>query len=164
VTVKTQTGDVELELRDTIIDNTLYVAHVDSLEEADYLAAVLNSSVLDREVKRFQTKGEFGARDFHKKPLEFPIPKYNSESNIHKQLAEFGKTARERVCGRVLKEVLHELGYDERLAERGYLTMQEVGRLRATIRERLRDILIGIDNLVAELLSVKKTNTLLVYT
>jgi SAM-dependent methyltransferase len=164
VTVKMQARDIELELRDTIIDHTLYVAHVDSLEEADYLAAVLNSSVLDMAVKPLQAKGEKGARHFHKKLLEFPIPKYNSESNIHKQLAEFGKTARERVCGRVLKEVLHELGYDERLAERGYLTMQEVGRLRATIRERLRDILIGIDNLIAELLSVKKTNTLLDYT
>jgi hypothetical protein len=164
ITVKTQAGNVELELKDTIIDFTLYIAHIDSLEEADYLVAILNSSVLDRVVKPLQAKGAKGARHFQKKPLEFPIPKFNPKNEIHWRLTELGKAAREKVCGGLLEEVLHELGYDERLAERGYLTMQEVGKLRAEIRKRLQDILIEIDKLVVELLSVKKTNTLLDYT
>ncbi|AKG38298.1 hypothetical protein MA03_02010 [Infirmifilum uzonense] len=163
ITVKTLAGDVKLELRDIIIDHTLYVAHVNSLEEADYLAAALNSPVLDRLVKPFQTKGEFGARHFHKKPLEFPIPRLNPMDERHIKLAELGRTARESVCKGLLKEVLQSLGYDESLAERSYLTPQEMGRLRATIRENLRDLLNEIDRLVVELLSVKGTNTLLDY-
>jgi diphthamide biosynthesis methyltransferase len=48
-------------------------------------------------------------------------------------------------------------GYDERLKERGVLMPQEVATLRRDIRERLKDIIEQIDDLVIELLKTGST-------
>ncbi len=51
----------------------------------------------------------------------------------------------------MLPQLLSARGYDKRLKERGVLTPQEVGILRRDIRERLRDIIQQIDDLVIEI-------------
>jgi hypothetical protein len=48
-------------------------------------------------------------------------------------------------------------GYDKRLKERGALMPQEVATLRRDIRERLKDIIKQIDDLVIELLKTGST-------
>lgn len=48
--------------------------------------------------------------------------------------------------------MLRKYGYDVRLRQRGFLTPQEVGRVRNAIREGLEDILNEIDKLVLEIL------------
>jgi hypothetical protein len=141
-----------------VIESTLYHYDTDNAEEAYYLAAILNSSVLDELIKPMQSKGEFGERDIHKKPLEFPIPRYNPSNEVHRKLAELGKKASE-AAQHILPQLLSRRGYDERLKERSVLMPQEVATLRRDISERLKDIIKQIDDLVIELLKTGSTAT-----
>jgi len=148
-----------------IIHTTLYLYQTNNEDEAHYLTAILNSNILNDLVKPMQAKGSFGERHFHKKPLEFPIPRYDSNNQVHRRLSELGKKAREAVCGK-LDKALEELGYlnvvnDYYNYMYGFssggqvrpLTPNQVGRLRDYIRENVvRDILAEIDRLVIQLL------------
>ena len=151
-----------IELQDTVVDYTLYHYQTNLEDEAHYLSAVLNSSVLDQLVKPLQSKGEFGERHFVKKPLEFPIPKFNQANDIHKELADLGRKAREAACGSLYR-ILKELGLLSRLEERGYLTPQEMARVRETVRRELAPIIQKIDRGVKQLLRVGNRNSLLDY-
>ena len=51
-------------------DATDYYYHASSEDEAYYFIAVLNSKILDQLLKPLQTRGLWGARHIHKKPLE----------------------------------------------------------------------------------------------
>lgn len=62
-------------------------------EEADYLCSILNSAVLNDKIKSIQTRGKFGPRDIHRRPFEFGIPRFNPNSETHKQIAALGKKA-----------------------------------------------------------------------
>ena len=56
----------------------LYWVSCDTLAEAHYLLAVINSDVLhDRSVNPFMSKGQFGPRDVHKHLWKLPIPMYD---------------------------------------------------------------------------------------
>ncbi len=138
-------------LNGVVIESTLYRFETDNREEALYLAAVLNSSVLDDLIKPLQSRGAFGERDIHKKPLEFPIPKYDPSNALHRKLAELGEDATRRASSQ-LPSILASLKYDAKLEQQGFLTPQEVGRLRGALREALSDIIREIDSLTVELL------------
>jgi hypothetical protein len=156
-------GNNELKVNGIIIHTTLYLYQTNNEDEAHYLTAILNSSILNELVKPMQTKGAYGPRD--KKPLEFPISRYDSTNPVHRSLSELGKEAREAVC-RELDRVLKELGY-RNIVDNYYdymygissggqvrpLAPNQMGRLRDYIRENVvRDILAEIDQLVAQLL------------
>ena len=47
-----------------IIDHKLYWAPTDSIEEARYLCGILNSEALRSGVAKYQSQGQWGARDF----------------------------------------------------------------------------------------------------
>ena len=149
-----------------IIENALFLYQTDDVNKAHYLTAILNSNILNDLVKPMQTRGAYGPRAFHKKPLEFPIPRYDPNNPIHRRLSELGREAREVVC-KELNKTLQDLGYSS--VVNGYysymygfssggqvkpLTPNQVGRLRDHIRENvIRDILTEIDELVMQLLS-----------
>ena len=149
--VKITGGDITVH--GVIIGHTLYRYDTDNEEEAYYLTAVLNSPVLDELIKPLQAKGGFGERHIVKKPLEFPIPKYDPNNNLHRKLAELGRKASER-AHELLPEILRRLGYDVKLKQRGFLMPQEVGHVRSALREALSDILNEIDGLVVQLLGM----------
>ncbi|MFP3316639.1 MAG: hypothetical protein RXN91_09900, partial [Caldivirga sp.] len=149
------------------IHTTLYLYQTNNEDEAHYLTAVLNSSILNESVKPMQARGGFGERHFHKKPLEFPIPQYDSNNPIHRRLSELGREAKEVVC-KELNSVLQELGYlgivnnyynymygSSSSGEQARpLTPNQVGRLRDYIRDNvIGDILTEVDQLVVQLLS-----------
>ena len=137
-------------LNNVVIDSTLYHYETDDEDEAYYLVAVLNSNVLDELIKPMQSKGEFGERDIHKKPLEYPIPRYNPHNPVHEKLSKLGREASEK-ASTALPEILKEYGYDRKLEERGVLTPHEVGTVRKRIKSRLKDIIDQIDSLVLKL-------------
>jgi hypothetical protein len=141
-------------LNGAIIESTLYNYETNDINEAFYLVAILNSSILDELIKPMQCKGEFGERDIHKKPLEFPIPKYNPNNPIHKKLSEFGRKGCE-IANQILPQILKEHGYDKKLVERGTLVPQEVATVRKNLKERLKDLIEQIDSLVIELFKEK---------
>lgn len=141
-----------------IVGHTLYRFFTNSEEEAYYLTAILNSSVLDELIKPMQSKGFTGAeRDISKKPLEFPIPSYNEDNEIHSQLSGLGKKATEKAY-KVLPRIMREREYDIRLKERGTLIPTEVAVLRTDIRNELQDELAEINRLVVDLLGARSHN------
>ena len=76
-----------------VADAKLYYMIVKRETEAAYLAAVLNSSFVDKAIKPFQSTGLQGERDVHKKPLELPIPAFDAAEGVHAELSALGKQA-----------------------------------------------------------------------
>ncbi|MBI4330798.1 MAG: N-6 DNA methylase [Chloroflexi bacterium] len=90
-----------------IIDTKLYWARVDSKQEAQYLLAVLNSETARQRAEHLQSRGQWGARDFHKVILSLPIPSFDASNKLHRALAGAAAHA-EKVAARVqLHERMH---------------------------------------------------------
>ena len=69
---------------------TLFWIGCNILEEAYYLAAIINSDTLEQAVQKFMPKGQFGARHLHKHLWRLPIPTYDSNNTLHTDLAALG--------------------------------------------------------------------------
>ena len=90
-----------------VIDSSLYRAAVESLEEAHYLCAILNSEALREQVKRYQPQGQWGARHFCKYVFNLPIPRFDAGNALHRRLADEAAAATD-VASRVpVKEGEH---------------------------------------------------------
>lgn len=81
-----------------IIDHKLYWGATATIDEANYLAAILNAPALGEIVAPYQSRGAFGARDFDKYVWYPPIPEYDGTIESHRRLAELGKQASEIVA------------------------------------------------------------------
>lgn len=135
------TNDNEDNKPERFLDESkLYYCDTDVAEEAGYLAAVLNSGVLDEALKPLQSKGDFGPRDIHKKMWVFPIPLYDRQSAAHEHLAGLGQE-----CSTIAQSYLDSLPANVRQGS--------LGRLRKMIREKLRLQLDEIDTIVSGILS-----------
>ncbi|HKI24731.1 MAG TPA: N-6 DNA methylase [Candidatus Sulfotelmatobacter sp.] len=122
-----------------VVDYTLYWASFSAEAEADYITAVLNSSIVNLAIKPFQSTGLLGERDVTKKILELPIPTFNHEDGNHNKLAALGNQSRKKADA-----VVHvgEFPADT-----------SVARQRAFVRTHLESELKEIDKLVVKLLS-----------
>ena len=74
----------------SLADTKLYWVKCETLEEAHYLAAIINSDTLEEAVQKFMPKGQFGARDLHKHLWRLPIPTYDPADHHHATLAKLG--------------------------------------------------------------------------
>jgi len=104
-----------------IVDHKLYYGACQTLREARYLAAILNSETLRKRVERYQARGQWGARDFDKYVFNLPIPIFDARDSLHTELADAARRA-EAVAAKV------------KLADGIYFT-----RARKLIREALAD-------------------------
>ena len=75
---------------DEPVDSTLYWVDCGTLDEAHYLAAIVNSDALEQAVQKFMPKGQFGARHLQKHLWRLPIPTYDPSVPNHATLAELG--------------------------------------------------------------------------
>lgn len=82
-------------LRDerAVIEHKLYWAKPDSENEAHYLATILNSETARARAEGFQSRGQFGARDFDKVIFNLPIPRFDLKNRLHRALADAGQRA-----------------------------------------------------------------------
>jgi hypothetical protein len=128
----------KLELQGVVAEHKVCRYETESEEEAYYLVSVLNSRLLDRLLKPLQSKGQWGERDIEKKPLEFPIPRYDPKSKVHERLSELG-----RECSLAVEKVVPTL-------VKKYTSLRKV---RGEVRNAIDDKLKEIDDLVAKLLS-----------
>lgn len=69
-----------------VIDHKLYWARVESDDEAQFLCALLNAPALGDIARPYQSVGAFGPRDFDKYVWRAPIPLFDPENTIHRQL------------------------------------------------------------------------------
>lgn len=126
----------KLKLNGIIIDHKLYHYETSNEDEAFYLTTVLNSGIIDAAIKDAQSRGDFGPRDIHKKPLEFSIPRYNQSSLVSKELSKIGLK-----CSVEVQKIL------PKLTEK----YNSIGYIRKKVNEALKPNLDHIDELVLEL-------------
>jgi hypothetical protein len=87
-----------------IIEHKLYWAPFVDENSANYLCAILNSETSRLRAAQYQSRGQFGARDFDKVIWNLPIPRYDAKVKLHRDLAEAGKSAEETAALVILKE------------------------------------------------------------
>ena len=77
-----------------ILDCTLFQVSCRCLNEAYYLLAVINSSVLFQTMEPFMPRGKYGgARHVQKHLWKLPIPEFDSTNGLHVELSTLGHTA-----------------------------------------------------------------------
>ena len=121
-----------------IVDVKLYYAAFATRQEADYVAAVLNSETVNAAIKPFQSAGLMGERDIHKKLLELPIPLFDEKNPRHLRLSHLGANARETAV--------------KAIKSGEFPVQSSIARQRAFIRSLLESELEEIDGLVGALL------------
>lgn len=67
----------------------------ETLSEARFLIAILNSDAVTMAVRRMQKQGEHNPRHVGKKVFRLPIPRYDDGNACHVQLAELAAHAEE---------------------------------------------------------------------
>ena len=80
---------------DALVDYTLYWIACKSIEEANYLLAIINSDALEEAVNPFMARGQFGARHLQKHLWKLPIPEYDPDNALHADISDAGKSAAE---------------------------------------------------------------------
>ena len=84
-----------------LVDTSLYWVGCDSRAEAWYLASVINSRALAEAVRPLMPKGQFGARHVHKHLWRLPLPVYDPNSTLHRDLAAAGHQAGYQAAARL---------------------------------------------------------------
>ena len=78
-----------------LVDHLLYWIRCRTIDEANYLLAVINSDALQEAVRPLMSQGQFGARDLHKHLWKLPIPEFDSDAPLHAAVSEAGEAAAE---------------------------------------------------------------------
>jgi hypothetical protein len=76
-----------------VVESKLYWAAASSLDEARYLAAVLNAPILTELVRPYQSVGAFGPRDFHKYVWYVSVPEFDQGDADHQRLVQLAERA-----------------------------------------------------------------------
>jgi hypothetical protein len=76
-----------------VCDHKAYWFETGNKQEANYVAAFLNSRRANTLMKDFQSTGLFGPRDVHKTILMLPLPKFSSKNAAHVELAKQAASA-----------------------------------------------------------------------
>ena len=76
-----------------LVENLLFWVPCKSIEEANYLLAIINSEALYKSVSGMMPKGQFGARHLHKHLWKLPIPGFDPMQDLHVTIAGAGEIA-----------------------------------------------------------------------
>jgi SAM-dependent methyltransferase len=95
--------------QNAVIDQQLYWCAVRSVDEARYLSAIFNSSVVPGEIRHLQARGEHNPRHFDKLPLDLPIPAFMSNSPLHQELVTLATACEQAASAVPLPSVKFEL-------------------------------------------------------
>src|SRR5690606_19033532 len=120
-----------------LVDHKNYLLALEQRDEALYISAILNSSIPNKMMKDFQSRGLFGERDIHKKILDIYFPRFDETDEIHIRLAELSETAHKKASE-----------YLQNNPPQKQLTAIHLGRLRLQIKKHLSQEMKEIDKLV----------------
>jgi len=129
---------IDLEL---FVDSSTYVYYTDKEQETHYLATILNSSIPNKQIKDFQTRGLFGPRSIHKKILDVYFPKFDNLNEQHLKLSELGK-----ICAEKAKSFV------ESNPQKNNLSAHFLGKMRVEIKKHLSQELTEIDKIVEKIM------------
>ena len=77
----------------SLVDHLLYWIPCRTMEEANYLLAIINSDELQEAVTPLMSKGQFGARHLQKHLWKLPIPEFDGKNRLHARTARAGERA-----------------------------------------------------------------------
>lgn len=127
-------------VRQFIVDTKTYYFSPDSLKEAHYLCAVLNSPYVNESIKKHQSQGLWGERDIHRTPFEAcAIPIFDADNPDHLELARLSQEAHDKI-------------EEMKGMEENRLLNGGPGRARGRAREILADEIDAIDMIARRLL------------
>lgn len=126
-----QVLETKISPKGFIAESVTYFYETDDYMEANYLCAILNSQVLNDGIKPLQPRGLFGERHIHRRPFNFPIPKFNKNNKLHTKLADLGRKCHAKVAS--LK-----------------FTKKSTAGLRKEARETIKKEIAEIDKLVSQ--------------
>ena len=92
-----------LSEQEAVLEHALYWAATGN-REAQYLTAILNSETARSRVAAMQARGQWGARHFDKLMFELPIPLFNVNDPLHRELAAAAERAASAAAKVPLKE------------------------------------------------------------
>ena len=84
-----------------LVENVLFWVPCKDTSEAHYLLAIINSKALYDAVSDIMPKGQFGARHLHKHLWKLPIPEFDADDPVHRELAWMGGIAAEQAAERL---------------------------------------------------------------
>jgi len=116
-----------------VADVKTWLYGTNSKKEAHFLSTILNSTILNKLIKPFQPRGLFGERAIHRRPLQFPIPMFDKENDLHNRLATIGEQLDMEV---------------KKLVQKKYS--------KNNIKKIIKTKIIHVDDLVNDLIEVKK--------
>ncbi len=132
-------ADLDLEM---LVDHAIYSVELNNLTEARYLSAILNSSVPNDLMKDFQSTGQFGARNIHKKILDVYFPRFDRGDARHARLARLSETAHGKAAAFLRAN-----------PPTAAPTPARLGRLRVAVKQEVEPELSAINELVAEIIA-----------
>jgi hypothetical protein len=86
-----------------VVESTLYWKAADSLAEARYLVAFINSEAARARIEKHQSRGQWGARHFARTFFHLPFPRFDRKNQTHLRLAACARRA-ESIAGKVKVE------------------------------------------------------------
>jgi len=117
-----------------VADADVYYYQTKEIKEAHYLSAFLNAPYVDNVIKPYQTRGQWGERDIHRRPFEVvDIPKFDANDERHLKLAEISNGCHNKVAS--LKMEGHNIG-------------QLRGKVRTALANELQDINTLVRNII----------------
>ena len=120
-----------------IADQKTKYYETDDEDEAYYLLSVLNSNIINDSIKNLQSRGDFGPRDIHKLPYQFPIPLFDADNSDHIRLVELGRVA-EEIAEEALMDAMEEYSH--------------IGYIRQWVSDAVEEEIVEIDEIVERLL------------
>ncbi|WP_419917693.1 N-6 DNA methylase [Candidatus Poriferisocius sp.] len=117
-----------------LIDYTLFWIACSSLDEARYLAAIINSDALCKAVEPLMPMGQYGARHLQRHLWRLPIPAYNPTNELHIKLAAAARKAEQQIAKAWAKESQHRISNNKSTSSqvarnhiRNYLAESQIG-------------------------------------
>jgi len=140
-----------IKVSGVVADAKVYRYDTDDLNEALFISAMLNAPIVDSLIKPMQSRGQFGARDIHKKVLELPLPKFNPNNNQHRELVNLARKANEKAT-KIVRELEMKYSGTGKIRQ---LIKEEIGEEISQINRIVRNIIVdenkrsyGLDSLL----------------
>lgn len=88
-----------LEVQGFVAESVTYRIYAKTEGEALFLVGVLNSTIVNKAIKPYQTEGVYhGKRDIHRRPFEVcPIPEFDPDDSVHQEIVKLSKSAKKTV-------------------------------------------------------------------
>ena len=142
---KVQLENESVSTQATIVEGTNNYLYTTEKSEAHYLAAILNSDVVNSAIKSSVLKGLDTERHTYREPLAIPIPKFDEKKSAHRELAELGEK-----CAMQAKSLMES---DLKVLVAQAHIPSKLSKLRVAIRSGLTSELEAIDKVLSKLLA-----------